>query len=188
MRKVFIATIIILTTLYFTPAESAEISVVTPYIIKCGNTFVLYIAANDLQNFYSADFIIKYNASAMDVLEISNGSIGSVEIITNYSIENGICKIVAISSNGGIDGDGYLAALHIFPKKEGVFNIAIQGNISNYNAEKIDAMWKNATVIFTFSEIKIDVKGDGKIMAYVNLTNATEFYSCLLYTSPSPRD
>jgi len=162
-----------------TSAIAAEVKLSSPHIVKKGEEFSIYIAASNLQNFYSADLLIKYNSSAMDIVGIYNGSINATEIAVNYFIENGICRIVAFSSDGGVDGDGYLALLKVIPLIEGQFNITIEGNLSNYNAERIQVSWDNLTVAFTTSELKIETEDtvNGEFVAYINLTNATQFYS-----------
>ncbi|HHF56129.1 MAG TPA: PKD domain-containing protein, partial [Thermoplasmatales archaeon] len=165
--------------LFATSSIAADVKLSSPHTVKKGEEFSIYISTSNLQNFYSADFLIKYNSSAMDIVEVCNGSINATEIVVSYSIENGVCRIVAISSDGRVNGDGYLALLKVIPIMEGKFNIIIEGNLSNYNAEKIEVSWYNLTVAFTSSELKIEA-GDavnGEFVAYVNLTNATQFYS-----------
>ncbi|MCD6331309.1 MAG: PKD domain-containing protein [Thermoplasmata archaeon] len=173
-RIIFISFILLVSS-----AMAAEMKLSSPHIVKKGEEFSMYIAASNLQNFYSADLLIKYNSSAMDIVKVCNGSINATEIAVNYSIENGVCRIVAISSDEGVDGDGYLAILKVIPIMEGEFNITIEGNLSNYNAERMQASWSNLTVAFTSSELKIEAKDvvSGEFVAYINLTNATQFYS-----------
>ncbi len=174
-------TIFVFTALIFIASFTiaSEVHLSSPSIVKTGEEFSIYIAASNLQNFYSADLIVRYNSSAMSISGIYNGSINGTEIAVNYSLDDGACRIVALSTDGGIDGNGYLAVLRVVSLTEGKFNVTIEGNLSNYNAEMIEASWDNLSLAFTSSELRVETKDivNGEFMAYINLTNATQFYS-----------
>jgi len=176
MKKAIFILITIIFAIAF--ARGVEVSVSSPHIVKTGNEFTVYVAINNVQNFYAADLSLHYNSSALQIQDIYNGSIDNVSILINYSLQNGVCRIVAIAENESVNGSGYIAALRFLSLKEGIFNITVKGNLSSYDATEIQAIWRNATIVTTSSELKVNVeKADEKFIASINLTNTTNFYS-----------
>jgi len=158
---------------------SVSISCTSP--VAVGDEVYVYVMAQNLKNFDSADYFISYNSSILRAEEVYNGSINGEEIPTSYSINNtaGICRIVSHMGLNGINGSGYLSKIKFLCIGEGTSHLSIDGNMSDVGGEEINASWEGKNIVATSTVLEVEAPDtvENEFNAFIKIFNASEFSS-----------
>ena len=154
--KLLIAGLILVAIASIALAET-EITIDAPSIFLINEENEIYILAKNLTQFNAGDYTIYFNNSLLDIVSIYNGSVNGVKIPVSYAIKNGSIKIINNLDNlQSVSGDGYLCIIKVIGKNNGKVQISIDGNLSNVNGEKIEAIWKGKEIVITSTVLKLE--------------------------------
>ena len=175
--KLLIAGLILVAIASIALAET-EITIDASSIFLINEENEVYILAKNLTQFNAGDYTIHFNNSLLDIVSIYNGSVNGVDIPVSYAIKNGSIKIINNLDNlQSVSGDGYLCIIKVIGKNNGKVQISIDGNLSNVNGEKIEAIWKGKEIVITSTVLKLEasevVKDDFEV--YLQIFNVSDF-------------
>jgi len=180
-RLVLLLVIILLIPQYATSYQEVYVSLHALSIVSPGNEFYVDVEVENITDFNAADYVITYNSSIFEIKEIYNGSIGGMSIPVNFSINNteGICRIVQHMGVSGVSGSGYLSKILFVCNMEGLSSINIEGNLSDTEGNKINAVWTGKDIISTATILKVEAPEEvmGDFNASICIYNVSDFGS-----------
>ena len=143
------------------------VSIDAPDEVASGSDFTADINISEVVDFDSCNYDVSFDASVLQLDNVTSGLIGSTEIpVDMYNeIGSGTYRIIQnVPGLSGVSGSGYLAVLHfhVIGSQGDSSTISLSnGVLSNNLAEEITATWTGDSVNVTL--VPGDATGDGVV-------------------------
>lgn len=182
MKKLLIICflIVLFGIVYITEGKDTEGHIMSPKTIAAGEQFTVFILINNVTNLSACDYTISYNASICHVETVNSIGTNTSNLITNYTVDYGVCKIVQYTEDGnGLSGSVYLSKIIFNCISNGHTTLSLAGNLSSTKGTEISSDWKNTHVNATFTNLFFDTPEliNGVFFANLTITNVYELSS-----------
>ncbi len=124
-------------------AQQTTVSLNTTELVK-GNTVYATVNIDNVENLDAGQFDLVFNPDVLKIVNVENGSIGSMEIPVQWSSVDSKTARVIFNLEGvsGVSGSGELAKIGFEVMSDGEGDLRISnGLLGNTEAKRIDTIW-----------------------------------------------